>query len=84
MLSKNDYKTLIVMYQYECINEFKSLTVAKIREFTSLSVSKIRKTLYVFKSMGYVSEGILSHNSKTYYVTDLGIKKVNELVGGRE
>ena len=80
MLSKNDYKILMIMYQHQCINELHSYTINKIKEITNLSIPKIRGTIYKFKKLNYTSEGLQSNHAKTYYVTRDGIEKINQLL----
>lgn len=80
MLSRNDYKILSVLYQYECTNELKSITINKINELSDLSVSKVRVSIKTFKNMDYIAEGVLQHKAKTYYITELGIEKLQQLM----
>jgi hypothetical protein len=80
MLSKNDYKILINLYKYGCINELHSISVYKINELTNLSISKIRLTIKSFLNLKYIAEGLINNHSKTYYVTSDGIQKINNLI----
>jgi DNA-binding transcriptional regulator GbsR (MarR family) len=78
MPSKNDYKVLYALQ--ECTNELKSYTIDKLHEVTKLSVSKIRLTMREFKGLGFVKEGALQHNAKTYYITQQGLEKIKALL----
>lgn len=80
MPSRNDYKILLEIYKYGCINEMKSITINKIQELTDLSLSKIRTTLSYFKDQNYVAEGVMQHSAKTYYITAEGIVKIHQIL----
>lgn len=71
---------LIMMKQFEATNEMKSLTVIKLSELTKLSVSKIRIAVRKFKELGYIEDGVLQHNAKTYFLNSKGINKIKELL----
>jgi DNA-binding transcriptional regulator GbsR (MarR family) len=58
----------------------KSLTIVKISEMSGLSVPKIRKSISAFRNLNYISEGVMQHNAKTYYVTEQGINKINSIL----
>ena len=79
MCSKNDYKVIITLYEHECTTEMKSFTIKKLHDITDLSVNKIRDTIKSFLLKGYIAEGAAQHNAKTYYITQLGIQKINNL-----
>lgn len=80
VLSKNDYKMLYTLYEYGGTTEMKSLTIQKLSGLTKLSESKIRISVREFKKLGYIREGAVQHNAKTYYITEDGINKVKELI----
>lgn len=80
MLSRNDYKILHTLCQMSATNEMKSLTILRLNELTQLSVSKIRKTITIFKELMYISDGVVEHTAKTYYITEKGITKMNKLI----
>jgi glucan-binding YG repeat protein len=58
----------------------KSLTVDALSKMCKLSVSKVRKTIYAFKELGYIKEGVVQHNAKTYYVSEMGVAKAIKLI----
>jgi RIO-like serine/threonine protein kinase len=77
MPSKNDYKILYALQ--DCTTEMKSFTVEKLSDVTKLSVSKVRQTIRKFKESGFIKEGALQHNAKTYYITAEGLSKIKKL-----
>jgi DNA-binding MarR family transcriptional regulator len=77
--SKNDYKILFMLYEDNCITPMRSYPLKKIAEKTQLSDNKIRMALKTFKMLGYIEEGLVQHNAKTYFVTQYGIQKLKEL-----
>ena len=79
--SKNDYKVLTTLFKDECNTELKSYTIKNIAELTQLKCSKVRNAVYLFKDKGYIAEGLHVLNAKSYYITDEGNKKLNELLG---
>lgn len=79
-LSKNDYRVLYQLYQMDCTNGMKSLTIEKLSELTKLSVSKVRKTIAEFKKLLYISEGVPQRCAKTYYITKKGINNIKKFV----
>lgn len=80
MMSKNDYKILMVLFRNKCTTEFLSYTRKDLAEKTGLSLDKVRNTIQKFKKINYVNEGFLNHQAKTYYITEEGIKKIKEIV----
>lgn len=80
MLSRNDYKVLTTILQFGCTNEMKSVTIKKMSELTNLSIGKIRLSVKAFLELEYIAEGVVQHNAKTYYITDEGKSKLNQLM----
>lgn len=80
MLTKNDYKIMMKLYNENGDTEFRSFTIAHMSEMTGLSVSKIRVSMRNFKELGYVKEGARQHLAKTYYLTDGGKRKLEEII----
>ncbi len=79
--TKNDFLILRVISKREARTEMISVTIKTIAEDTKLSPVKIRATLNLFINEGYVKEGFRKVNAKTFYITDSGIKKLNEIMG---
>lgn len=79
MQTKSQFKVLKVLHDCKCTNEIKSYKIDKIMESTTLSKNTVRKCLKYLKEQEYVKEGALSHKAKSYYVTQKGILKMEEL-----
>lgn len=79
MLNKNDYKILSILDENSCNSSLRSYTLKKIAEISGFSISKLRITIRLLKLMGYAKEGANSARSKTYYITELGKLKLEEL-----
>lgn len=77
--TKNDYRILHEFMKSEATNEMKSRTIKYIKKKTGLSDSKVRKTIKKFRKIGYINQGAWLGNSKTYFITESGINKINEL-----
>jgi DNA-binding transcriptional regulator GbsR (MarR family) len=77
-LNKNDYKILLLLGQEQCFTEFKSFTLATLSEKTHYSIAKLRSSVKLLKALGYISEGAMYGQKKTYYITELGLLKIKE------
>jgi len=78
-LSKNDFRILIIMKDNGFISQMQSCTIKRIEELINLSTNKIRITFKVLNLLGFVKEGAVDHNSKTYYITNAGIEKIKTI-----
>lgn len=65
----------------EATTELKSLTAITLAEKTKLTTHKVRQTMNKAMEIGYVEEGARQHRNKTYYITEKGIKKIEEIGG---
>ena len=79
VLTKNDYSILNILLDNACTTALKSYTVYEIHNFTKLSLVKIRQSVSHFVKIGLMNEGLYSRKAKTYYITQDGINKLNEL-----
>lgn len=79
--NKNDYIILQQLIGNECITPFRSLTIKYLVEVCKFSHIKIRQTIKTFQIYNYIKEGSRDGNTKTYYVTDLGVKHYMEIMG---
>lgn len=80
--NRNDLKVLIYLYQSEIdtvVKARKASTIAK-NEDVNLSSPKVRQSLNDFKNLGYVGNGIKEGKAETYYITDKGIKFIEEIL----
>lgn len=84
IFSRNDYRVLFELYKGECFTELQSLPVKAIADEVKLSTNKVRQALKSFISVGYVEEGATIHRAKTYYVTQKGIEKIEEIFVEKE
>ena len=80
VFSRNDYKILIYLYNSECFTEINALPIKNIQNNLDLSQNKIRNALKSFKNVGFVNEGATIQRAKTYYVTKMGIKKIEDII----
>ena len=78
--TKNDYAILRAIRNAK--SELISITIKSLQEETKLSTVKIRKTLKLFLNEGYVKQGIPKIKAKTFYITQEGINKLKEVMGG--
>ena len=82
--NKNDYIILESLIGNECITPFRSLTVKYLVDNCKFSHVKIRQTIKTFQIYDYVKEGSRDGNTKTYYVTNLGVKHYMEVMDYNE
>lgn len=82
MLTKNNYKIIVEIFNAGGDTELKSFSIKHIGEMIEeeLSVQTIRKTIKQFLELGYLKEGARQHREKTYYITELGKKKISEVI----
>lgn len=78
--NKNDYGILEILIGNECATPFQSLTTKYMIDKSGFSHVKIRQTIKTFKMCGFVKEGAKEGNSKTYYVTNDGVKYYMEVM----
>lgn len=57
----------------------KGSTIVQIAEKSELSTSKVQKSIRKLKAKGWVDEGVRIINTKTYYITESGIKELADL-----
>ena len=80
--TKKDISILRQIKKRNATTELMSMSIKKLQEDTDVSVLKIRQALSKFIKDGYVNEGFKKGNAKTYYITNEGISKLYELLGG--
>jgi predicted transcriptional regulator len=80
--TKNDISILRAIKLENATTEMMSVSIKTLQESTQLSYLKIRQTLLKFIKDGYVQEGFKKRTAKTYYITNNGIKKLYEIIGG--
>lgn len=59
-------------------SEIKGVTIKTLVTKTKYSHVKVRGTIKLLIQKGFVAEGLRNGNSKTYYMTDDGIKLLKE------
>lgn len=79
--TKHDIMILRGILKSGGVNELKSITINKLIEATKVSHTKIRSTIRMMLSLGYVKEGFMQRNAKSYYITKEGVQLLNELMG---
>lgn len=82
--NKNDYIILETLVGNECITPFRSLTIKHLVNACKFSHIKIRQTIKTFQIYDYIKEGSRDGNTKTYYVTNLGVKHYMEVMNYNE
>lgn len=80
--TKKDISILRQIKKRNAITELMSMSIKRLQEDTDISALKIRQALSKFIKDGYVNEGFKKGNAKTYYITNEGISKLYELLGG--
>ena len=76
---KTDVLILGKMETAGAINAFKRSTIGKIIESTKLSATKVRASIKLLLEEEYIQEGFMSHNAKSYFVTEKGREFLKEL-----
>ena len=82
MYNTNDIKILCSIVDKDTqrgLSLGKGTTVEQLQKKTKFSVPKIRRTIKKLKEDGLIADGIRIVSHKSYYVTDDGIKKMDEL-----
>lgn len=72
--NKSDYVILESLIGYKCTTSYKSLSIKFLVEICHFSHVKIRQTIKRFMIYDYIREGSKNGNTKTYYVTEEGLK----------
>lgn len=82
-ISKEDILLLKNLYKQEAITQLQSLTIKCIidRELSKDGEQIIRRRLKRLLENELLAEGFKSKNSKTYYVTKIGMELINNLKG---
>lgn len=82
--NKNDVLILRTLYKNKKISELQSMTITALANSLEnrFSTMKIRMTIYEFVKQDIVREGLKVGNSKSYFISDSGIKVLNDLVNG--
>ena len=78
-MTKNDIFILNSIKKIDAINPLKSVPVSTLCKNVSLSHTKIRSSVKTLIDEGFVCEGYMQKNAKTYYITEGGIKLIKEL-----
>lgn len=79
MQSKNQFKVLLMLKQRKATNEIRAYTLKQCVERSGLHINTVRKCLKYLIEKKYVKEGAYKHKAKSYYVTEIGLSKVEEL-----
>lgn len=77
-LKKTDFQLLFKMIQLDAISPLKGLPINKIMQVTESSRSTVRRNLLLLIDLGFVEYGYYIKNSRTYYVTPDGVKKISD------
>lgn len=77
--TKSDIAILSQIEREGGVNKLQSVTVHNIIEKSGLSATKVRATLKLLADANYIEDGYMQKNAKTYYITDAGIKFLQEL-----
>ena len=77
IFNKNDYSILSILVEKECFSEIGSLTIKQLSKLTNLSIPKIRLVMKNFLLTELTKEGARDGVSKTFYITEKGVKFLN-------
>lgn len=72
--NKNDYLILEAIIGNRCTTPVMSFTINQISKESNFSEIKVRLAIKSFQMYDYIKEGSKDGNTKTYYVTNEGIK----------
>lgn len=61
------------------ISSLDGVTIKEIRDYTKLSEKKIRDIIKLGIENGLIKEGLMNVRTKTYYLTEEGLKEVFEI-----
>lgn len=76
--TRNEYRILGIFYQNACFSKLCSFRITRIAESTNLSVPKIRQSMKMFINLGLIDKGARDERADTYFLTQEGIKVVEE------
>lgn len=78
-MTKNDIFILNQIRKAEAINPLKSVPISTLCKGVDLSHTKIRSSVKTLIEEGFVCEGYMQRNAKTYYITDNGVALIKDL-----
>jgi hypothetical protein len=82
-MDKTNYEILIVLSTNECVSALKSFPQSNIQKELEVEVkpSTLNKKLKELVSTEYISYGIKDGKAYTYYITQLGQNRLQEVLG---
>lgn len=83
-IKRSDCKILLALYQEDCVDAFHAITASSCSNITKLCETKVRKTLNEFIDKQYVSLGYKKSQARTFYITELGIKVLKQIMPAEE
>lgn len=77
-LTKREINVLVTLKDENCFSKIQSLSINDISEKSDAPKPTVRAYLKTFLLQGLVEEGAKDWNSKTYYITKLGLDVIEE------
>lgn len=77
-MDKLSYAILDVLLNNDCKTRLRSMTVKDLEEQVNIKGITIYKKISKLQSFGYVADGIKDGRANTYYITQLGVDKLQE------
>lgn len=77
-MDKLSYAILDVLLNNDCKTRLRSMTVKELEEQVNIKGITIYKKISKLHNFGYVVDGIKDGRAKTYYITQLGVDKLQE------
>lgn len=82
--TKNDIFILNSIRSKGGVNELRSVPITTIVEASNLSHTKVRATIKLLLTEGYIKEGFMQKNAKTYFISESGQSLLNKFIGKKE
>ncbi|HAU85067.1 MAG TPA: hypothetical protein DCW90_06090 [Lachnospiraceae bacterium] len=79
-MTKNDMHILDAIRTCKAENALRGVPVSSLVPKTNLSHTKIRSSMKTLIAAGYVEEGFMQKNARTYYITESGIELIRKLL----
>ena len=80
VITKNSLRLLTVILNAEATNQLSAVPISTISKKIDVSTMTIRNSIKSLIEWGYVGEGFIQKNAKTYYITKTGIAMVHEIL----
>lgn len=82
MLNRKDFLFMKILYKEKCTSYFISMTMREVVAEVGTSKSTVYRSFLKLLEKGLIKKGCLSEKAETYYLTEKGIKTIEN--GGYE